>query len=380
MSTTPSAPLRLAIIGAAGRGAHYSNLCTSIAGVEITAVCDLDPQVVERCQQETGASEGFTDYDALLRTSSANAVIIATPMPLHARQSIAALKSGRHVLCEVTAATDLDECRALRATVQASDLHYMMAENYGYQEEKVLITEMVRQGLFGETYYAEGAYLHDIKDLIPKTPWRRTWQVARPGNTYPTHSLGPILEWFPGDRVDRLTVADSGSHYRDPSGVPYHHDSSSIMATTTAGRQLLLRLDVISDRPHGMNRHALQGTDACYESGRDDREGGQIWCRDLHRSRNFHPVAELLADRDLRERLLPAWFRENAEAARSSGHGGGDWHVLDRFARVVRGEIPNPCGIDAALDMTIPGLISQDPAAAQNWLTVPDSRSWAESP
>ena len=39
----------------------------------------------------------------------------------------------------------------------------MMAENCNYDRSNVLVAELVRQGLFGEVYYAEGEYLHELK-------------------------------------------------------------------------------------------------------------------------------------------------------------------------------------------------------------------------
>lgn len=42
-----------------------------------------------------------------------DAVVIGTPMPLHVQQSVAALERGLHVLCEVTAAVSVEECKQL---------------------------------------------------------------------------------------------------------------------------------------------------------------------------------------------------------------------------------------------------------------------------
>ncbi len=369
-------PLRLAIVGAAGRGGHLARLCAAVGGVEVTAVCDIRADALERCRQEAGACEAYTDFTEMLRSSDCEAVLIGTPMHLHAEQSIAALASGRHVLSEVTAAISIDECRRLHAAAKASRAVYSMAENYGYSLECALVSELVRQGAFGEVYYAEGEYLHELKGLIEETPWRRLWQAGLFGITYPTHSLGPVLEWFAGDRVDRLTATDSGSHHRDPRGVPYHHDSASILAKTVQGRQITLRFDLISNRPHGMNRYQLQGTEGCYESGRVDGEPGRLWLSRLHRSCAFQDIGQLLRSREAWERMLPEWYRDGWERARSSGHGGADWFMLKRFVETVRGTIANPCGIDTALDLTLPGLVSQDPAAYDRWLPVPDSRTW----
>jgi predicted dehydrogenase len=51
----------------------------------------------------------------MLDKSKIDAVVIGTPMHLHASQSIEALKRNIHVLSEVTAGVSIDECKALAA-------------------------------------------------------------------------------------------------------------------------------------------------------------------------------------------------------------------------------------------------------------------------
>jgi len=74
---------------------------------------------------------------------------------------------------------------------------------------------------------------------------------------------------------------------------------------------------------------------------------------------------------------LPAGWRAHAAAAESAGHGGADYFLARDFARVIRGDIPNPLDIHTAMDQTLPGLISQASIAQGGaWLDVPDSREW----
>ncbi len=91
---------------------------------------------------------------------------------------------------------------------------YMMAENYLYNRTNALVKNMVDAGLFGEIYYAEGEYLHELSALhhMPdgSPTWRAYWQVGVNGCTYPTHSLGPCLEWV-GERVAEGELRRHGS-------------------------------------------------------------------------------------------------------------------------------------------------------------------------
>ena len=66
----------------------------------ITAVCDIAKDRAESLATSLGATAVFTDLDAALKTTDANAVYLATPVGLHASGAAAVLNSGRHVLVE----------------------------------------------------------------------------------------------------------------------------------------------------------------------------------------------------------------------------------------------------------------------------------------
>ena len=216
----------------------------------------------------------------MLDRSDVDAVVIGTPMQFHASQAVAALERGVHVLSEVTAGVSLEECEALVRACRESSATYMMAENYTYRRPNQIVKEMVRRGEFGKTYYAEGEYLHEVKGLNEITTWRRRWQTGVDGVTYGTHSLGPILQWMPGDRVERVCAAGSGRNHVDPRGDAYENQSSSVMlCQMRSGGLVKIRLDMLSDRPHAMTNYQLQGTDGCYESSRAPGEPGRVWLR-----------------------------------------------------------------------------------------------------
>ena len=210
--------LKVGIVGAAGRGGRFKTAIEAIDALRIHAVCDRNPNGLDRAADLLGAPEKYLDYETMLERSDVDAVVIGTPMQFHAPQAVAALERGVHVLSEVTAAVSLEECEALVRACRESAARYMMAENYTYSRPNQIVKEMVRRGEFGKTYYAEGEYLHEVKGLNERTTWRRRWQTGIDGVTYGTHSLGPILQWMPGDRVERVCAAGSGRHHVDPRG------------------------------------------------------------------------------------------------------------------------------------------------------------------
>ncbi len=245
-----------------------------------------------------------------------------------------------------------------------------------------MVRELARAGLFGEVFYAEGEYLHELKELNETTRWRRKWQTGIDGVTYGTHSLGPILQWMPGDRVARVCCAGAGHHYTDPRGDYYHEESPVMLCKTERGALIKIRVDMVSDRPHAMTNYQLQGTDGVYESGRGGpADRGKIWLRELSEEIRWFDMGSFMEVSPLARQHMPeGWLNPPAEALRA-GHGGGDYFEVADFVRAVRGEAPCPIGIHEAMDMTLPGLISQQSIRRDaRWLNVPDSRRWEPGP
>jgi predicted dehydrogenase len=369
------ARINVGIVGAAGRGASFKTACVASGVLNIHAVCDTNRERLEESRAAMGARESYADYDEMLARSDLQAVVIGTPMPLHAPQAIAALQRNLHVLSEVTAGVSLAECRALVRAARSSRGVYMLAENYTYMKPNVIVRELVRRGLFGDPYYAEGEYLHELKELNEITRWRRTWQTGINGVTYGTHSLGPILQWMPGDRVVEVCCAGSGHHYRDPRQALYENEDSCVMLCKTARDRLVkIRVDMLSDRPHAMTNYQLQGTDGAYESARAPGERNRIWLRARRPAPDaWTDLAELEAE------FLPEAWRRHEQAALQTGHGGGDFFEVLDFVAAIAGDRPCPIGIHEAMDMTLPGLVSQDSIRQGGaWLPVPDSRTWED--
>jgi predicted dehydrogenase len=369
--------MNVGIVGSGGRGRSF-RAGLEVHGASVHAVCDTDKDRLDASAAALEAKETYTDYDEMLERSDIQAVVIGTPMNLHVPQAIAALKRNLHVLSEVPAGVSVDECRELVAACGDSQGVYMMAENYIYMRANIIVRELARQGLFGEVYYAEGEYIHEVKGLNEKTKWRRKWQTGINGITYGTHSLGPILQWLQGDRVTRVCCEGSGHRHRDPRGDLYENEASCVMLCKTERDALLkIRVDMLSDRPHSMTNYQLQGTDGAYESRRAPDERGRLWLRDLCEKRTWFDIEDIANLRHLAETYMPEMWRNPPAEALRAGHGGGDYFEMGDWFQAIRGEKPCPLGIHAAMDMTLPGLVSQQSILEDGtWLDVPDSRDW----
>ena len=129
--------------------------------VQITALCDLDEDLLRAQCAKLNIPKGYRVFDDMLE-SDVDAVVVATPMQCHVPQAIAALEAGKHVLSEVTAGVTMDELFWLCEAVEKSGRTYMFAENCCYMPHHRLVREMVRRGASLQYFGSQGDDLHEI--------------------------------------------------------------------------------------------------------------------------------------------------------------------------------------------------------------------------
>ena len=354
--------LRVGIVGAVRGAGFLDGLAHEEGRARLSSVYDPDRELAGQFAHEHGV-EAVRNFDELLGQS--DLVVLASPQEFHVPQAAAALECGVHVLSEVPAAVSMEQAHELVRAARSSNAVYMLAENYGYQRDLLIVGEMARRGMFGKIYYGEGEYLHEMKSWhtnsqgLPK--WRYYWQVGRDGVTYPTHSLGPLLNWTQ-DRVVAVSCIGTGRHTDREHEL---QDTVVMLCRMLSGGLVRVRLDLLSNRPHLMNYYSVQGTEGAFESPRS--QGG----RPLVYVRTESPREEW-DDLERFASLLPARYLLDVSGV---GHGGSDmWPVRDMIS-VILGEISNPLDVYDALDITLPGIVSESSIArAGTWVDVPNPR------
>src|SRR5688572_11076260 len=117
--------INVAIIGL-GFGAEFIPIYQRHPHANMYAICQRNKAKMNEIGDAYGIEKRYTDYDALLKDPSIDAVHINTPIQNHAEQSIKTLEAGKHVACTVPMATTLDECRQIVELVNGTGLTYMM--------------------------------------------------------------------------------------------------------------------------------------------------------------------------------------------------------------------------------------------------------------
>jgi predicted dehydrogenase len=357
--------LRIGIVGVPrGRG-QLSAIEAAGSRVTLAGCYDPNPKAMETFAAGNDSIKQFADFEAAVE--GCDLLIIASPQQYHAPQAAFALGHGVHVLSEVPAAVSMEQVNALLAAARASSAQYMIAENYCYSRENLTVAAMAKAGLFGDLYFGEAEYVHEMKgyqfDPSGNPTWRHFWQVGKNGVTYPTHCLGPLLQWM-DDRIVALSCVGTGRWTKPQHDI---EDTVILEARMRKGGLVRMRLDLLSNRPHLMNFYGLQGTRGAYESGRLFGDKPRVYIE------GHNKYDEWLAIEDFTREHLPERYRN---PPKGSGHWGSDaFPLLDFLDAIEQGTKP-PLGIYEALEMTLPGIVSEQSIAQSGaWLSVPDPRT-----
>lgn len=362
---TGTEQIRVGIVGARRGGGHIVALGKANKRVTMGGVYDPLPAASEEFANTYGGRI-YRNFEEAVE--HCDLLVIASPQQYHAPQADYALRAGVHVLSEVPAAVSLEQASLLLAAARESNASYMIAENYCYHRLNLVVGAMAKAGVFGELYFGESEYVHEMKGwhanaATGEPTWRRFWQVGKNGITYPTHSLGPLLEWM-DDRITSISAIGSGRWTKPEYDI---EDTVTMSCRTRKGGLLRMRLDLVSNRPEVWNYYSLQGTQGAYESGRLFGDRPRIYIEGKSESQSWQTLEEYA------DAYLPKRYAAPPDEA---GHGGSDaWPLLDFVDSIEQGSVPK-FDIYRALDMTLPGIISEQ-SIYQNgdWLAVPDPRT-----
>lgn len=181
-------------VGIAGlrRGYCYYEVFNNLPETRVGAVCDPDDTLLHHYSGKIEVDRIYKDFGEFIQDDF-DIAVICTPLPLHYEQSVIALEAGKHVLCEVTSATTIEECENLIKTVERTRKKYMLAENYNYMPFVETWRSIIKAGAIGKIIYAEGEYIHNCRSIMKDAKGNLTWRASLTPIMYCTHNLGPLL-------------------------------------------------------------------------------------------------------------------------------------------------------------------------------------------
>lgn len=174
------AELGIAMVGHAFMGRAHANAIRQV-GRFFDLPVTLVPRVVvgrdlrraEAARRKLGFLEASDDLAAVLARDDVQLVDVATPNDSHAEIALAALRAGKHVLCEKPLALDLAQARQMAALARKSKLRHGVWHNYRRAPATSLAQRIVARGDLGEIRHVRAVYLQDwLSDPQAPASWR----------------------------------------------------------------------------------------------------------------------------------------------------------------------------------------------------------------
>lgn len=144
-------------VGSIAQVAHIP--CLKSLGVPIVAVTDAVEERAKQIAEQHGIPHAYGDYRQLLKRDDVDAVVISTPTSTHYPIVTAALKAGKHVLCEKPPAMNDREAEKMAELVDQQKLVLMYALQNRYRSDTRALKKLAEQGELGEIYYGRALYI-----------------------------------------------------------------------------------------------------------------------------------------------------------------------------------------------------------------------------
>ena len=119
------------------------------ARCEVVAIASRDSGAARAAADRRGIPRAHGTYEALLADPEVDAIYIPLPNHLHAEWTIAALRAGKHVLCEKPLAMSADEAQGMVDIAHETGLHLMEAFMYRHHPTWVAAMDLVDDGRIG---------------------------------------------------------------------------------------------------------------------------------------------------------------------------------------------------------------------------------------
>lgn len=171
-----SQPVRIGVIGAGGMGQGHCRTIQKIPEARLTAVCDVHAPSAEKAGQ-TFSVAAFTDHRDLIKAGGCDAVLIATPHPLHAATAIDCLNAGLPVLTEKPMSERSSMADQMVRTAKRNRVALAVMFQLRFAPPIVKAREIIRSGQLGaihRTFMIDPQYRTQL--YYDSGTWRATWQ------------------------------------------------------------------------------------------------------------------------------------------------------------------------------------------------------------
>lgn len=144
-------PIRVGVValGRSGWGIHVRAFREMPEHYQVVAVTDPDETRRAQARAEFGCN-AYDTFEQLLEDAAVELVVVTSPSPFHAEQSIAALGKGKHVVCEKPFALNSKDAERVIEAAQKASRIIAPFQNRRYEKHFQKVKSIVDSGVLGE--------------------------------------------------------------------------------------------------------------------------------------------------------------------------------------------------------------------------------------
>ena len=225
-------------------------------GHELAAVSRRDLGAAQRFGERHGARRAYDSDEALLADSEVDAVYVATPPHLHARQTVLAAEAGKHVLCEKPMAMNSAEAREMIDACRAGGVMLTICHYQRFNARHQRIRRLLDEGAIGLVTAAR----LNFSDRFPPQPgvWHHRPEISGGG---PVMDLGihciDLLRFLCGPAESVAALVET---LVDSSPVA---DTSTLLLRLASGAQAVVtsHWTTANHEPERTNGLEIRGTE-----------------------------------------------------------------------------------------------------------------------
>ncbi|WOF22519.1 Gfo/Idh/MocA family oxidoreductase [Microbacterium betulae] len=209
--------LRVALVGHAFMGRAHAHAWRTAPRFfdlpldpELTVVVGRSPDRAAAAAAELGAAEWSDDWRAVVARPDIDLVDVCAPGDIHADVAIAALRAGKHVLCEKPLARTVAEAERMAQAARAAPVGTRAMCGFSYRRTPALAyaRRLVEDGRIGTVRHVRAQYLQDwLSDPDAPLTWRLDKEIAGSGalGDIGAHSVD-TAQWLVGEPIEAVSA------------------------------------------------------------------------------------------------------------------------------------------------------------------------------
>jgi len=349
--------LNIAIVGL-GFGAEFIPIYQNHPNTNMYAICQRTKEKLDQIGDQYKVGKRYTSFEDLIKDPDVDAVHINSPIHLHAPQSVAALKAGKHVACTVPAATTVEDCRAIVDAANAAKKNYMMMETAIYTREFLYVRELRDTGALGRIQFMRGSHQQEMAG------WPGYWEGLPPMH-YATHAVSPCLALVRGEaehvacfgsgRIEDKLIAKYGSPFAVESALFKVRNQQLAFEVTRSlfetARQYIESVDVY-------------GSKTAFEWTLVENEQCIVHHGETPEKVTIPDYAHLLPKEIQRFTTKGVYDDEHAHLSftQGGGHGGSHPHLVNEFVSSIIEGRPSFPDVYQSVNWTCAGICAHESA------------------